>query len=509
MKSPRLSPLPVSILAGVALVAAGALAAPSAQAAGVKAVGSWSMVPLTKDTNRDGVIDGDGGVPSTGALSAQPSGTYVGAGNHVAQPNERLIGGTTSWYLPDSGFPVQLEACKSVGQQYRWTATQGGTQVGSTPWQRLSKKSCTTELALANAATVLTLEVRSGASTTTATINATPRGLIVVALGDSYSSGEGNPRNVQAWLRGDVPFRPYWDNDACHRSVLGAPAQAALALEKSSPKTSVAFVDLACAGATVNAGVLGPQAAAGQATSQVEQAASILGSRAADAVILQVGGNDVGFGSLLGSCVLNADCPLARAAFPPLSSYKTVQDGIQAETGKLSAAYARIAACVGGNACVLADGRRTAGLRLDPGATVLPVMYPDLTRNSNGAPCTYLTLTQGDFAWARDTILVPNPGATYSYASTRGPVSLSLAQGTLNGQIGRTGGQLGWAPVTGAWEASGTSAVGHGVCAGPQAWVFGVTALSGFSSASFHPNPVGVSVMGKAIAAALSVATRS
>ena len=509
MKSPRLSPLPVSILAGVALVAAGALAAPSAQAAGVKAVGSWSMVPLTKDSNRDGMMDGDGGVPSTGALSAQPSGTYVGAGNHVAQPNERLIDGTTSWYLPATGFPVQLDACRSVGQQYRWTASQGGTQVGSTPWQRLTKKSCTAELNLANAPTLLTLEVRSGATTATTTLNATPRGLIIVALGDSYSSGEGNPRNVQAWLQGNVPFRPYWDNDPCHRSVLGAPAQAALALEKSSPRTSVEFIDLACAGATVNAGILGAQSAAGQGTRQIEQAAAILGDRPADAVIVQVGGNDVGFGSLLGSCVLNVDCPLAHAAFPPLSSYRTVQDGLQAETGKLPAAYARISACLGGTACVLADGRRTSVLRLNPGAKVLPVMYPDITRNSNGAPCTYLTLSQGDFAWARDTILVPNPGATYSYASTHGPVSLSLGQGTLNGQIGRTGGALGWAPVTGSWEASGTSAVGHGVCAGTQAWVFGVTALSGFSSASFHPNPAGSEAMGKAILAALKVAIGS
>jgi hypothetical protein len=291
--------------------------------------------------------------------------------------------------------------------------------------------------------------------------------------------------------------------------VLGAPAQAALELEKSSPKTSVEFIDLACAGATVNAGILGAQSAAGQGASQIEQAAAILGDRPADAVIMQVGGNDVGFGSLLGSCVLNVDCPLAHAAFPPLSSYKTVQDGLQAETGKLPAAYARISACLGGTACVLADGRRPSGLRLNPGAKVLPVMYPDITRNSNGAPCTYLTLSQGDFAWARDTILVPNPGATYSYASTKGPVSLSLSQGTLNGQIGRTGGSLGWAPVTGSWDASGTSAMGHGVCAGPQAWVFGVTALSGFSSASFHPNPVGSAVMGKAILAALKVAIGS
>ena len=477
-------------------------------ASSVRAVGSWSMEPLSKDTNNDGVIDGDGGVPARGALTSQPSATYVGAGNHRAQPNERLINGTTSWYLPTTGFPVRLDACTSTGAQYRWTASQNGSEVTVTPWLSLSKKTCATSVNLANGPTTLRLEVKSGASHAVTVLDANPRGLIVVALGDSYASGEGNPRNVQSWLQGSLPFRPYWDNDPCHRSVLGAPAQAALALEKASPRTSVELIDVTCAGATVNAGVLGAQQAVGQATSQVEQAAAVLGDRTADAIVLQVGGNDVGFSSVLGACVLNTQCPLSRAPFPPLSTYKTLQDGVQAETGKLTAAYARIAACLGGSSCVLADGRRASGIRLTTGATVLPVLYPDLTRNANGAPCTYLTMSQTDFAWARDTMLVPNPGPTYAYPTAQGPVTLSLAQGTLNAKIAQTGGQLGWAPVTGAWEASGVSPVGHGVCAGTQAWVFGITSLSGFSSASFHPNPTGVAAMGKAIQAALAVAVR-
>jgi len=57
-----------------------------------------------------------------------------------------------------------------------------------------------------------------------------------------------------------------------------------------------------------------------------------------------------------------------------------------------------------------------------------------------------------------------------------------------------------------AWQATGDSPVGHGVCAGPQAWVFGLTALSGFAPASFHPNPPGQGVAGEAIAAAAAAA---
>ncbi len=492
------------LAAGVVLVlAAVALANIPAQAAAVRAKGTWSMVPLTRDTDHDGMIDGDGGVPRSGAASTQPSPVYVGAGNHIAQPHERLINGSTSWYLPASGFPVELNACASTGAQYRWTVTQGGAQVTQTPWRALGKKTCRTEVTLANGPATLHLEVRKGSASADTDISASPRGIVMVAMGDSYSSGEGVPRNVQAWLTDGPPFQPYWDDDACHRSTLGAPAQAALALEKSSPRTSVLLVDVACAGATVDAGILGPQVTEKQTTSQVEQVRAILGDRPADAVVLQVGGNDVGFGSLLGACLLNTDCPLARAPFPPLSAFRTVQDGVQALTGRLPADYTRIAACIGTATCALTGGRTTPGIALAPGAKVLPVMYPDITRAANGASCTYLTLTSGDFAWARDTILLPTPGATYSYSSTRGPVALSLAQGTLNQRIAQTGATVGWAPVTGTWDASGAGSVGHGVCAGAQAWVFGVTALSGFASASFHPNPVGAAAMGKAITAAV------
>ncbi len=43
------------------------------------------MVAQSKDANGDGFIDGDGGVPASGALSSRPSTTIVGEGNRVAQ----------------------------------------------------------------------------------------------------------------------------------------------------------------------------------------------------------------------------------------------------------------------------------------------------------------------------------------------------------------------------------------------------------------------------------------
>ncbi len=302
-----------------------------------QAVGSWSMVPQTKDANGDGAIDGDGGVPRRGALSSQPSPERVGAGNRIAQPNERLIDGTLSWYLSERGFPVRLDACDSRGDRARWTITAADGSRRTLPWSRLGARTCSRIVTLGEGAYTAELQVASGARTDRRSFPVVVRNLLVVALGDSYASGEGNPRNVRSWLRGGGSFTPYWDDDACRRSVRGAPAQAALALERSDPRTSVTLVYVACSGATVDSGILAPQSGAGQSESQVEQAARILGGRAADLVTVSIGGNDVGFGSILQTCALTSDCPLARPSGGILARYGTVNGGVQAQTAGLGA----------------------------------------------------------------------------------------------------------------------------------------------------------------------------
>lgn len=484
--------------ASIVLAALPANAAPSPTA-----VGAWSMVPQSKDVDGNGTIDGDGGFPTTGAMTRAPSLKFRGAGNRIAQDHERLIGGTLSWYLSRKGFPVELDACRSTGNEFRWRITRAGRAVKTMPWRALTPKRCRQEVRLPEAAYRLELEVRSSGRISRKVLTAPVRNILIVAMGDSYASGEGNPRNVEAWLREGAPFRPYWDDDSCNRSVLGAPAQAALALEESSPRTSVTLVNVTCSGATVDRGILGVQIAAGQAASQVEQAASIISGHEADVVLLSVGGNDVGFTSILQTCALYNDCPLARPPAGPLRGYPTVQQGVQAQTADLSRDYDRIAACLGGGTCTLADGRVVAGLPLAEGARVLPTLYPDITRARTGAPCQYLTITPDDFGWARSTILLPTPPNPYGYRTVRGgSVDLSTASGSLNQQVAATS-RLGWQPVTGTWSASGESAEGHGVCAGEAAWVFGVTTLAGFGEASFHPNPTGQRVMARAITTAL------
>jgi hypothetical protein len=125
--------------------------------------------------------------------------------------------------------------------------------------------------------------------------------------------------------------------------------------------------------------------------------------------------------------------------------------------------------------------------------------YPDITRSATGSICSYLTISRDDFQWARDTILSPAPSNPFPYTTTRSQtVNLDNAAGSLNSQINATT-SLGWQPVMGIWGASGDSTAGHGVCAGTNAWVFGLTGFTGFTSGSFHPNPPGLESMAKEI----------
>jgi hypothetical protein len=462
------------------------------------AQGSWSMVPQSKDPNQNGFIDGDGGVPESGALSLKPSSTFVGAGNFIAQPNERLIGGSLSWYLEDAGFPVTLNACKSKGDTYSWAIQRGGKVVQQTDVTKLAKKTCTTTVKLPEGLHSFTLTVKSGSATKRQSMVANISNILMVVMGDSYASGEGNPRNVNAWINNRTSsFDPYWDDEQCNRSVRGAPAQAALRLEQSSNKTSVTLVDVSCSGATVQKGILGSQFRG--IKSQIESVSELIGDREIDAVLLSVGGNDVGFGSILTSCALQSNCPLAKATTPPLSSFATIQSGVQGLTAGLAASYSSINKCFTDTTCQGAQGQKLPGLSLSDAGKVFLNSYPDLMRSQSGSVCSYLTITEADFAWAQGSIVNPSPLNPFVYQTTRGvQVPLDNGAGSLNGAIANTT-QFGWKPIMATWTDTGSGPIGHGICAGSESWFFGLTGFSGFTSGSFHPNPLGQSEIAKII----------
>lgn len=105
-----------------------------------------------------------------------------------------------------------------------------------------------------------------------------PRSWLVVALGDSFASGEGNP-DYPAVIKERFERQPphdwgvdagytagaivkasaQWMDTDCHRSILSWPALYALSKAISRPDTVVQFASFACSGAEVIDGFLLPQ----------------------------------------------------------------------------------------------------------------------------------------------------------------------------------------------------------------------------------------------------------
>jgi hypothetical protein len=107
---------------------------------------------------------------------------------------------------------------------------------------------------------------------------------------------------------------PVWQDRRCNRSALAGQAQAATALERSDPHTSVTFVHLACSGAEIVTGVIGPYAGveppdgADDLPPQIDKALALIGDREVDAVLLSIGGNDAGFGPIVEACLKQEPC---------------------------------------------------------------------------------------------------------------------------------------------------------------------------------------------------------
>jgi hypothetical protein len=199
----------------------------------------------------------------------------------------------------------------------------------------------------------------------TATATVQVRDVLVVGLGDSIASGEGNPDEPirlkaqgfcfrrlfgasppQYWrpsrdvsgitfacppplVRSDEPIwnaeRAGWAFAGCHRSLYSHQTRTALALALENPQMTVTYLPLGCTGATISEGLLGAQRArerpqAGRQIGprfiegQISQLETYLGARRgrrplrkADLVLLTIGANDIGFSGLVANVVIDRD----------------------------------------------------------------------------------------------------------------------------------------------------------------------------------------------------------
>jgi len=139
-----------------------------------------------------------------------------------------------------------------------------------------------------------------------------------------------------------------------------------------SNKTSVTLVDVSCSGATVAKGILGPQYRG--LSTQIESVNVLVGDRKIDVVVMSIGGNDVGFATILTTCALQVNCPLAKATALPLSGFTTIASGVQGLTAGLASSYSAINKMFYGLELPRVQDQKLPGLSLSDGGTVFLIL---------------------------------------------------------------------------------------------------------------------------------------
>ena len=233
----------------------------------------------------------------------------------------------------------------------------------------------------------------------------TLKDFLVVGLGDSNGSGEGNPDNPGAGVS--------WIDPRCDRSHWSYQAQTAAVLEHASDDTSVTFVHLACSGASIESGLVGSYPGINDPGGdpilpQVEQLQALIAGaptagvtwRKPDAVIISVGVNDLHFGDIVTQCVWKKNCADSKG-LPGANPGETVDHALTRWLAELPSRYKKLAA-------------KLAELEI-PAGRIYITQYFDSLRNNKGAICNPLigpghpgwSFTQTEAAWAYRDFLVP------------------------------------------------------------------------------------------------------
>lgn len=293
--------------------------------------------------------------------------------------------------------------------------------------------------------------------------------LLIVAIGDSYASGEGNPEAPR--VGSSVPARWAGSSDpaavvthaAARRSSVAWPARVALAMERVDRSTSVTFISVAASGARIDRGILTAQGD-GLDSSQIDELRHLVGDRRIDVLLIQAGGNDVGFVRAVRR-LIEADPMLDPICYDMLieNTFSAVRDGDWSRG--VSLGYKAPFSLV----CRPDESRRgwseLPGLDGLPGAfdrlegalasfevgTTVIVGYPDPTgADVAGEQCREIV---GD---------ATPPFGVHEIDRNEQQLGVDLLLGPLNDVISDAASRRGWIFVGGVAEAF---AAGHGYCA--------------------------------------------
>lgn len=254
--------------------------------------------------------------------------------------------------------------------------------------------------------------------------------LLIAGMGDSFASGEGNPNRPVAFSnarrfknfyplrkQNDAGGNAQWTDELCHRSLYGQQLRAALQIAIENPQASVTFLDYSCSGASIDAGILGPQTyvervdsgdsnsglvarqvAGGARDSQIYRLLRELCRQAPDVkrgiptcpgndfrrpldfLFLSVGGNDIGFSNIVAWASLRDSASASIASF--FGATVSAKEFAARMRGILPDAYARLATALESSVPV---NSANDGV-FDPTRVVLTA-YPDLVTNEAGEIC--------------------------------------------------------------------------------------------------------------------------
>lgn len=252
-----------------------------------------------------------------------------------------------------------------------------------------------------------------------------------VALGDSYSSGEGNG-----------PF-----DGPCHRARQADSAYPRMLPGMVAYLTEPAFH--ACTGATIADVWRRPQPKRGPQGVQIQQV-----DASTDLVTLTIGGNDLGFSSIVKRCLLPGDCSDGGFA-------DRIEAGLGTIQAELTEAYLRIRA------------------RMDPDGYLVVAGYPHLFRSGPEADCKRF-ISSREAAWINSLVDRGNSRIAGAVRATR------QASGNV------------------AYVAVDERFAGHELCTGDQ-WLYGIKLVlgDGLIKGSYHPTKSGQRAYAEAFAAFL------
>jgi hypothetical protein len=323
-------------------------------------------------------------------------------------------------YVNPTSWTVEFDACNPsavANSTFRWEI-DGQVVPNPNPTACIFSHQFTVQRTYPVKLSVTTPDGQVAFAETTVTV----KDLLIVSIGDSFASGQGNP---------DVPkrsgMRAKWVDTVCRRSAFAGPAQAALSIEQADPHTSVTFVSLACSGATVEAGLIGVYLKEGTPLPpQLDKVKQVVNGRPIDALLISVGGNDIGFADLVARCILHRNCATDDETLGMLrTGLATLQSRYQALSEKLNG--------------------------LQPVKKVFITEYPDLSRDQNGQFCHHrprfdvLSLFRREESqWASEEVVK-----------------------ALNAKVKTAADDHGWVYVGGIASQFAT----HGYCADQQRWV--------------------------------------